>query len=206
RDELGQLLNALNGIGIGLHHAISDVRERAIQIATASHQISVGNHKLSERTDEQAANLQETATAMEELSITVKQNANNAEHAKQVVSNTADYAARGCETVQNAVTALQDLRLSSHKVNDITGLIKNIAFQTNILALNAAVEAARAGTHGRGFAVVAAEVRSLALRSAEASKEIETLIKLSVSQIDQGASLVETAGGAMDEIMQSVRQ
>jgi methyl-accepting chemotaxis protein len=206
RDELGQLLNALNGIGVGLHQAISDVRDRAIQIATASHQISVGNHKLAERTDEQAANLQETATAMEELSITVKQNANNAEHAKQVVSNTADCAARGCQTVQNAVTALQDLRLSSHKVNDITGLIKNIAFQTNILALNAAVEAARAGTHGRGFAVVAAEVRSLALRSAEASKEIETLIKLSVSQIDQGANLVDTAGGAMDEIMQSVRQ
>lgn len=205
-DELGQLLEALNGIGLGLHKTVSEVRERVAHIAAASRHISTGNQDLSQRTGEQAASLQETAAAMEELSITVKQNADHAGQAKQFVSNTTACADRGCTTVQNAVSALQDIRLSSHKVSDITGLIKSIAFQTNILALNAAVEAARAGQHGKGFAVVATEVRNLALRSADASREIEALIKLSVSQIDQGANLVETAGGAMDEIMQSLRK
>jgi methyl-accepting chemotaxis protein len=143
---------------------------------------------------------------MEELSSTVRQNASNAEHAKELVVQAAGCATRGSATVQNAMDTMNEIRQSSRKVADITGLINNIAFQTNILALNAAVEAARAGAGGKGFAVVAAEVRSLALRSAEASKEIEGLIGLSVSQMDTGARLVDMTGTAISEIVQSVEQ
>lgn len=204
QDELGKLLEGLNGIGIGLSQAISDIRGRAMQIAAASHHISSSNLKLSQRTGEQAANVQETAAVMEALSTTVKRNAGHAEHAKQLVTQTASSAAHGSLTVQNAMDTMRQASQSSGKMADIIRLINNIAFQTNILALNAAVEAARAGQHGKGFAVVAAEVRSLALRSAEASKEIEALIGESVSQMEAGAALVNSAGNAMDEIVQSV--
>ncbi len=205
-DELGKLLEALNGIGVGLHNTVGGVRDRAVHIAAAAHQISGANLHLSDRSDEQAANLQETAAAMEELSSTVRQNASNAEHAKELVLQAAGCATRGSATVQNAMETMNAIRQSSRKVADITGLINNIAFQTNILALNAAVEAARAGAEGKGFAVVAAEVRSLALRSAEASKEIEGLIGLSVSQMDTGARLVDMTGSAISEIVESVQQ
>ncbi len=205
-DELGKLLEALNGIGQGLNRAVSEVREGTIQMAAASHHISQGNQDLSHRTDEQAANLQQTAAAMEELSATVKLNAGHAEQAQQLGTRAAECAGRGSLTMQNAVTTMQHMRQGSRKMTDIVQLINSIAFQTNILALNAAVEAARAGPQGKGFAVVAAEVRSLALRSAEASKEIAGLIGESVSQMDAGASLVNTAGDAMSEIVQSVQQ
>lgn len=206
RDELGKLLEALNGIGIGLNRTVSDVRDRSRHIADASHHISAGNQELSLRTDEQAANLQETATAMEQLSATVKQNADNTEQAKHLVTQTAQCATRGSRSVQTAMDTMELIRQGSRKMAEITGLINNIAFHTNILSLNAAVEAARAGSHGKGFAVVAAEVRSLALRSAEASKDIESLIRESVAQMDAGADLVDTAGSAMAEIVQSVQQ
>ncbi|RTZ47790.1 HAMP domain-containing protein [Candidimonas sp. SYP-B2681] len=206
RDELGKLLEALNGIGVGLHKTVGNVRDRALHIAAAAHHISAANLHLSDRSDEQAANLQETAAAMGELSSTVRENAGNAEHAKQLVVNAAECATRGSATVKNAMDTMNEIRQSSRKVADITALINSIAFQTNILALNAAVEAARAGAEGKGFAVVAAEVRGLALRSAEASKEIEGLITRSVSQMDTGAKLVDMTGSAISEIVQSVQQ
>lgn len=205
-DELGELLEALNGIGKGLNQAVSDVRDRATRIAAASHHISEGNQNLSHRTDEQAANLQQTAAAMEELNATVKLNADHAEHAQKLGAQAAMCAARGSQTMQNAVDTMQQAHLGSRKMADIVKLINTIAFQTNILALNAAVEAARAGPQGKGFAVVAAEVRSLALRSADASKEIEELIGQSAAQMDAGASLVNTAGSAMSEIVAAVRK
>ncbi|SHI10822.1 methyl-accepting chemotaxis protein [Pollutimonas bauzanensis] len=206
RDELGKLLQALNGIGIGLHQAVQDVRGRALHIAAASHDISGGNQDLSRRTDEQAANLQETAAAMGELNAAVAHNADHVEQAKRLVTHTASCAAQGSLTAQGAMDIMREIRQSSRQVADITGLINSIAFHTNILALNAAVEAARAGPQGKGFAVVAAEVRSLALRSAQAAKEIEELIGQSAARMDAGATLVDKAGGAMKEIAQSMQQ
>jgi methyl-accepting chemotaxis protein len=206
RDELGKLLEALNGIGLGLRHAVHEVRDRSVQIASASHHIAGANLELSQRTDEQAANLQQTAAAMEQLAATVKQNADNTEASRKLAAQANACAAQGSQTVQDAVDTMRQVRQGSRKVADITELIKNIAFQTNILALNAAVEAARAGEHGKGFAVVAAEVRNLALRSSEASKDIEKLIAHTVSQLDAGASLVDGAGQAMIGIVASVQK
>lgn len=206
RDELGELLEALNGIGRGLNRAVGEVRDRSMHIAIASRRIFRGNRDLSHRTDEQAANLQQTATAMEQLNVTVKQNADHAEHAWQLGNQAAGCAARGSTTMQIAVDTMQQVRRGSRKMTDIVKLINSIAFQTNILALNAAVEAARAGQQGKGFAVVATEVRSLALRSAQASRDIEDLIAESAAQMDAGASLVDNAGSSMNEIVQSVQQ
>ncbi len=206
RDELGKLLDALNGIGDGLRLAVGQVRNRAAQIAAASHRISSANVDLLQRTNEQAANLQQTAAAMEQLAATVNNNADNAEQSKQLVCKASSSAMQGSQTVQNAAQTMQDIRRDTRKIADITGLINTIAFQTNILALNAAVEAARAGEHGKGFAVVASEVRGLALRSADAAKNIDTLINQAVRQLDCGADLVESTGRAMKDIAQSVQQ
>src|SRR3546814_3055959 len=130
---------------------------------------------------------------MEQLAATVKQNADNTEQSMSLAAQANNCAARGSKTVQDAVHTMQQIRQDSRNVADITGLIKTIAFQTNILALTAAVEAARAGEHGRGFAVVAAEVRHLALRSSDASKDIDKLLAQTVPQLDVGANLVDCA-------------
>lgn len=206
RDELGHLLNALNGIGQGLQDVVRDVRNRSVQIAASTREISRGHADLSSRSSAQAANVQQTAAAMEQLSATVRQNADNAQEANKLALRAADCAVRGNGEVNLAVQTMQDLRQSSGKMAGVIGVIDNIAFQTNILALNAAVEAARAGPHGRGFAVVANEVRNLALRSAESAKEIGQLIGDSLKQMDAQARQTENAGLAMREIMLSVQK
>ncbi|WP_322995998.1 methyl-accepting chemotaxis protein [Castellaniella sp.] len=205
-DELGELLLALNGIGQGLHRTVEDVRDHAGHIAQVSHQISDGNLRLANSSNEQASKLQQAAASMEELAATVAQNAANAERSKTLAAEAVAAARTGGNTVGHAVATMREVRQGSRKITDITDLINTIAFQTNILALNAAVEAARAGTHGKGFAVVAAEVRSLAQRSADAAKDIEQLIKHSVAQLDHGASLVDEAGSSIHAIIQSVNQ
>ena len=141
---------------------------------------------------------------MEELTGTVRQNADNATHANQLADGASQVAARGTEVVRQVVTTMGAINHSSRKVVDIISVIDSIAFQTNILALNAAVEAARAGEQGRGFAVVASEVRNLAQRSANSAREIKKLIEESVANIDTGSQLVEQAGQTMDELMQGV--
>ena len=143
---------------------------------------------------------------MEQLTGTVRQNAENARQANQLAVNASDIATRGGDVVSQVVTTMQDIATSSNKIVDIIGVIDGIAFQTNILALNAAVEAARAGEQGRGFAVVAGEVRSLAQRSASAAKEIKELIGDSVDKVQSGSALVGRAGTTMDEIVQAVRR
>jgi methyl-accepting chemotaxis protein len=143
---------------------------------------------------------------MEELTSTVKQNAENARQANQLVVSTADVAAKGGQVVGQVVDTMASIKDSSRKIADIIGVIDGIAFQTNILALNAAVEAARAGEQGRGFAVVASEVRNLAQRSAGAAKEIKSLIEDSVGKVDAGGKLVDEAGKTMDEIVTSVKR
>ena len=204
--ETGLLLGALHQMKTRLASIVGDVRGNAEGVASASAQISQGNNDLSGRTEQQASALQQTAASMEQLSATVRQNADNASQADQLARSASTVAIQGGEVVGQVVETMKDINDSSKKVADIIGVIDSIAFQTNILALNAAVEAARAGEQGRGFAVVASEVRSLAQRSAEAAKEIKTLIAASVDRVDQGTALVDRAGVTMREVVASIRR
>ena len=206
KDELGQLKLALKEMNDNLLRIVGDVRHGTDTIATASSEIATGNLDLSSRTEQQAGSLQETASAMEGLTATVKQNAENAQQANKLATTASDIAVKGGAVVARVVETMASINESSKKVVDIIGVIDGIAFQTNILALNAAVEAARAGEQGRGFAVVASEVRSLAQRSASAAKEIKQLIGTSVAKVDAGAALVDEAGATMGEILDSIQR
>jgi len=183
---------------------VAEIRGGSDSIATGSTQIATGNADLSQRTEEQASNLQQTAASMEQLSSTIKNNADTANQAIQLASGASQAAGKGGEVVGRVVATMEEITTSSKRISEIIGVIDGIAFQTNILALNAAVEAARAGDQGRGFAVVAGEVRSLAQRSAEAAKEIKTLIGASVETVETGARLVNEAGQTMGDIVQQV--
>ena len=205
-DEFSPLLAAMAEMQTSLHRVVSSVRGNAESVATASAQIAQGNQDLSQRTEEQASALEETAASMEQLGATVRQNADNARQANQLAQGASTVAAEGGAVVDQVVQTMKGINDSSRRIADIIGTIDGIAFQTNILALNAAVEAARAGEQGRGFAVVASEVRSLAQRSAEAAKEIKTLITASVEQVDQGSTLVHQAGSTMQEVVAAIRR
>ncbi len=205
RDEFGQLMIALGGMKDQLFNLVSNVRTGTTTVASTSSQINRDNTSLSERTVTQTDSLQQTAASMEQITITVKQNADNAEQASKLVLQASDHAVKGGDVVSKVVHTMGSIKESSRKISDIIGVIDGIAFQTNILALNAAVEAARAGEQGRGFAVVAAEVRTLAQRSATAAKEIKSLIGDSVEKVDAGSKLVDDAGKTMSEIVSSVK-
>ena len=204
RDEFGQLLDALRGMTASLQKVVSDVRISANEITVAVGEVSTGNADLSQRTESQAANLQQTSSSMEELTSTVANNAANARQANQLAMGASEVARRGGEVVEQVVATMSGISESSKRIADIIGVIDGIAFQTNILALNAAVEAARAGEQGRGFAVVASEVRSLAQRSAEAAREIKGLITDSVQRVGVGEHLVKQAGETMKDVVVSV--
>ena len=184
---------------------VADIKRASDTIGDASGDIAAGNLDLSSRTEAQAGKLEATASAMDALTGTVKQNAEHARQANQLVVTASDAALKGGEVVGQVVVTMNAIHASARQIADITGVIDGIAFQTNILALNAAVEAARAGEQGRGFAVVASEVRNLAQRSAAAAKEIKQLINASVEKVDDGSRLVGQAGQAMDEIVASVK-
>jgi methyl-accepting chemotaxis protein len=196
---------ALNHLLLKFRTIIADARSSSVSIADASREIASGNANLSARTEAQAASLQQTASSMQALASTVKQNADNAQLANQLVNSTAEVAVKGGRVVDQVVDTMASIKESARKIADIIGVIDGIAFQTNILALNAAVEAARAGEQGRGFAVVASEVRSLAQRSASAAKEIKALIEDSGSKVDAGGKLVDEAGQTMGDIVSSVK-
>ncbi len=200
----GSLLDALATMIASLRGTVTQVRDATESIATASGQIAAGSHDLSARTEQTASNLQQTAASMEELTGTVAQTAGSAHKANALVSSATSAAAKGGTVVDQVVSTMADINTSSKRIGDIIGVIDGIAFQTNILALNAAVEAARAGEQGRGFAVVATEVRSLAKRSADAAKEIKTLIQASVERVESGSALVTQAGATMKDIVTSV--
>ena len=206
QDEFGDLMREFNEMTHSLSSLVGNVRQGSESIATASAEIAQGNQDLSARTESQASALEETAASMEELGSTVKQNADNARQANQLAQSASTVAVKGGEVVAQVVDTMKGINDSSKKISDIISVIDGIAFQTNILALNAAVEAARAGEQGRGFAVVASEVRSLAGRSAEAAKEIKTLITDSVERVEQGSALVDQAGITMDEVVSSIRR
>ena len=204
--ETSQLLVALKDMQGSLVKVVSNVRQNSESVATASSQIAQGNNDLSQRTEEQASALEETAASMEELSATVKQNADNARQANQLALSASTVAVQGGDVVGQVVDTMKGINDSSKKIADIISVIDGIAFQTNILALNAAVEAARAGEQGRGFAVVASEVRSLAGRSADAAKEIKSLINTSVERVEQGTALVDQAGATMSEVVTAIKR
>jgi methyl-accepting chemotaxis protein len=205
QDEISDLLTALQDMSSSLLTIVGNVRNGTDTIMEASREIASGNSDLSSRTESQASSLEETAASMSVLTETVRQNAENARQANQLVISASDFAVKGGNVVDQVVQTMSSITESSRKIVDIIGVIDGIAFQTNILALNAAVEAARAGEQGRGFAVVAAEVRNLAQRSAGAAKEIKGLIGDSVDKVDTGSKLVDEAGKTMHEIVTSVK-
>ena len=205
RNCVGKLVPLLSAMQDSLREAVSAIRSGTENISRGAAEISAGNNDLSSRTEEQAAALEQTAASMEQLTATVKFNADNARQASLLAETATTTAQRGGQLVSEVVSTMDGISGSSKKIAEITNVINGIAFQTNILALNAAVEAARAGEQGRGFAVVASEVRNLAQRSANAAKEIATLIEDSVERVGKGAELVSTTGGTMNNILKSVQ-
>ena len=170
RDEAGQLMHALNGMNRNLKNIVEEVRRGTYAISASAEQIAYGNLELSSRTEQQVSSLQQTSASMDEMTRIAKQNAESAQLANRMAATAFASAQKGGKVVSDVVETMASINQASKKIVDIIGVIDGIAFQTNILALNAAVEAARAGEQGRGFAVVASEVRSLAQRSAAASK------------------------------------
>lgn len=204
QDETAQLLNAMRNMRTHLAQIVSEVRRGADGVACASSEIASGNNDLSVRTEDQASALERTAARMDELGANVKHNAESAHRANVLAKNAGDIAVKGGEIVSQVVETMRGINIASSKIAAINGVIDGIAFQTNILALNAAVEAARAGEQGRGFAVVAGEVRALAIRSADAAKEIKSLIHASVERVEHGTELVDEAGATMQKIVASI--
>ncbi|MBT2785530.1 MULTISPECIES: methyl-accepting chemotaxis protein [unclassified Halomonas] len=206
KDEFGVMLRALKSMETKFSQVVMSVRSNAESVNVAADEIVLGTDDLSRRTQEQAANIEQTAASMDEITSTVRQNADNAAEADKLVHGVSQQANAGGEIAGQAVKAMEDINISSRKIAGIVGLIDQIAFQTNLLALNASVEAARAGAQGRGFAVVANEVRNLAGRSADAAKDIKKLVEESISQVDTGSSLVNKAGKSLEEIVNGVQR
>lgn len=206
KDEAGQLLTSLNHMQSELNRVISNSFSASESVAAGAEQISLNSESLINKTNDQAENLETTASSTEEIATTIKRNADFAIEAREVSKLTSSEAEHGGEVVNNAIVAMEEINEASKKIASITGVIDEIAFQTNLLALNAAVEAARAGEQGKGFAVVASEVRSLAGRSAEAAKEIKDLIDDSVKKVEAGAEYVDQSGIALEKIVGSVKK
>ncbi len=204
KDEIAQLLQALQTMQYELTQVVSSVRQGSDAVASASSEIAHGNNDLSARTEQQASALQQTAASMEQLQATVQQNAQASELANQLSITASGVAQSGGQVVGQVVDTMKEINVASQKIAEIIAVIDGIAFQTNILALNAAVEAARAGEQGRGFAVVATEVRALAGRSASAAKEIRGLIQASTDRVAHGSALVDRAGQTMVQVVQSI--
>ncbi|MFN3376559.1 MAG: methyl-accepting chemotaxis protein [Burkholderiaceae bacterium] len=205
-DELAQIAHSFNNFAGKLSNVLAQIRDASQSVRLAAEEIATGNHDLSSRTEMAASSLEETSASMQQLTDTVRHNADAARQANQLVAQASAVAEHGGAVVGNVVNTMEQINAASRKISDIIGVIDGIAFQTNILALNAAVEAARAGEQGRGFAVVAGEVRSLAQRSAEAAREIKSLIVSSVEQVENGSRLVHDAGTTMTDIVMSVER
>jgi len=205
-DEIGMTMRAISQLGLMFRWLIDDVSQQVMTVENATTEIAQGNSDLSSRTEQAAASVEETAASMEQMTASVKHNADTALQANHLSGAASMAARKGGDAVSQVVATMSEITASSKRIGDIIGVIDGIAFQTNILALNAAVEAARAGEQGRGFAVVAGEVRSLAQRSAEAAREIRTLIGASVERVEAGSQLVDDAGKTMTDIVSQVKR
>jgi methyl-accepting chemotaxis protein len=203
-DEYAQLKRDYDAAAAQLQSTLRSIVDVSARLHTGVGEISTASSHLSQRTENQAATLEETAAALDEITATVKRTATGASRARDAVGSARDNAERSGEVVQAAIVVMGEIESSSQKISQIIGVIDEIAFQTNLLALNAGVEAARAGDAGKGFAVVAAEVRALAQRSAEAAKEIKTIISASGEQVTRGVDLVGRTGQALDRIVGEV--
>lgn len=206
QDELGHVGNAINRMMERFHHSMSRIQQAARQATDASHQLATGSEQLASGAQQQAASLEETAASLEEMTGAVKQSADNARLANQMAGAARSSAEQGGAVVREVVNSMQAITTASKQIAAIITTIDEIAFQTNLLALNAAVEAARAGEQGRGFAVVAGEVRKLAQRSAEASKEIKTLIVDATTKVEAGSGMARQAGESLGEIVSGVKK
>ena len=204
-DELGRVVTAMSELGRTVSAMVANVRGNAAFVVYSSRSLANDSQDLSDRTEQQAANLEQTAASVEELSSTVQDNANNAATATRRAIEVRDVAESSAAIMEQAVTSVETMQASAKRMDEIVGVIDGLAFQTNILALNAAVEAARAGESGRGFAVVASEVRSLAKRSAEASKEIRQLISSSSKQIGVSVEQIHAAGATIGQVVAGIR-
>ncbi|NPA71868.1 MAG: HAMP domain-containing protein, partial [Gammaproteobacteria bacterium] len=204
--ELNQLKIAINQTAQSLANIISNVNRSADTVTELVEKVNIGSANLSTQTLQQAASLEETAAALEQITSTIGSNTELAQDANSVVATAQSQASRGVEVVANTESAMKEISESSHKIAEIIGLIDSIAFQTNLLALNAAVEAARAGEHGRGFAVVAGEVRNLAGKSAEAASTIKSLIDISVAKVDDGVKYVQESAESLQAINSTIQQ
>ncbi|WP_275555622.1 PAS domain-containing methyl-accepting chemotaxis protein [Mixta sp. Marseille-Q2659] len=204
-DEVGTTLRAIGQLGLMFRWLVDDVSGQAINVLSASDAMAQSNSELSERTEQAAANVQQTAATMNEMTATVKSNKESAAEVNQLSITTSQAAQKGGEAMKEMVSMMSDIAESSKKIASIISVIDGIAFQTNILALNAAVEAARAGEQGKGFAVVAGEVRNLAQRSAKAASEIKALVETSVTRVEMGSGQVNQTGSTMQEIVDRVQ-
>ncbi|MBR7793447.1 hypothetical protein KDM87_12645 [Undibacterium sp. FT147W] len=206
QDELAQLINAVTKMNQGLSRLVQNIRTGAENVNNIAHHIHNENAELADRTETQAGSLQQTATSVEELTSTVKENAGNLAQASSLANTSAENVQQGLQVMDKAIVSMQSVTSGTRKIAEIIGVMDGIAFQTNILALNAAVEAARAGQEGRGFAVVAGEVRNLAQRSANAAKEIKSLINTSSEAVQHGNNMIDSAGKTMQEIAENIAQ
>ncbi len=203
KDEAAQFMNDLREMQASLRHVVSRVRQSSDQIVQASAEIASGVTDLSFRTEQSAANIEESASSMEKIGTVVHHAASQSDEAARTARQNAETASQGGQIMRDVMHTMDEIQRSSARIGEILATINGIAFQTNILALNAAVEAARAGEQGRGFAVVATEVRLLAQRSAEAAREIKTLIANSVEQVDAGVAVVQRAGQTISDIVRT---
>jgi len=204
RDEFGAIAASLDDMNANMSALVADIRSEATFVSQASESLASGTNELAQRTERQAASLEQTSASVQDLNGSVRQNAVDARAVEQLASRVHELAESGGSRMREAVETMHAIRSSSQRVHDIIGVIDGIAFQTNILALNAAVEAARAGENGRGFAVVAAEVRTLALRSSGAAREIKSLIAASGEQVASGASRIDEVGALLASVVAGI--